>query len=147
MPTDFFFTTGHISRTLLSGSLPNVSSFFFFSTLSENVSLLWDGKKNSHRMRLCANGTQIQCCVGPKSVRDIQGRMGEGVVVMKYPIITAPQFEPFSLYTLTRSSQSIQIKLLIHPQSEKNKFFVHDPIRIKVTNQHCLHAACFICKM
>jgi len=61
-----------------------------------------------------------------------------GVVIVKHPGLFSPKLEVMSSHFLTQSLQNFAVEPGIHSSACWNKFFVHNPIDVKESDDHAL---------
>jgi hypothetical protein len=60
-----------------------------------------------------------------------QGRVGGFIVMMKEPVLVAPEFWSFSLHIFSEVSQNITVKAIVGHSVRRNKFTVKNPLHVK----------------
>jgi hypothetical protein len=63
-----------------------------------------------------------------------QGCMGKHIVVMKEPVVVAPEFRSFSLHIFSQASQNVAVKVKVDCNVRRSKFMVNNPHHVKKEN-------------
>jgi len=64
-----------------------------------------------------------------------------GIVMVKQPGLFLPKLEAMSLHVFTQSLQNFTVEPRIHSLDCWDKFFVHNPLDVKETDDHALEVA------
>jgi len=72
------------------------------------------------------------------------GRLRRGVVMVKQSGLFSPKFGATSSHVFTQSPQNFTVEPGIHSLACWDKFFVHNPLDLKESDNHALEIA-FIC--
>jgi hypothetical protein len=75
-------------------------------------------------------GNDIHVVVSHKSC-GFQGRMGRCIVMMKKPVVVAPDFWSFSSHIFYQASQNVTVKFRVGHSVRRNKFTVKNPLHLK----------------
>jgi hypothetical protein len=67
----------------------------------------------------------------------LQGSVGGCVVVMKEPVVVAPNFWSSS-HIFSQASQNITVKVRVDRSVRRNKFMVNNPLHPEENNEHAL---------
>jgi len=65
----------------------------------------------------------------------------QGIVMVKQPGLFSPKFGAKSSYVFTQSPQNIAVEPGIHSLTCCDKFFVHNPLDVKESDDHALDIA------
>jgi hypothetical protein len=60
-----------------------------------------------------------------------QGRVGRRVVMMKEPVVAAPNFWSFSSHIFSQASQNITVKVRVDYSGRRNKLMVNNSLHVK----------------
>jgi len=69
------------------------------------------------------------------------GRVRRGVVMVKQPGLFSSKFGVMSLHVFTQSPQTVAVEPRIHSLACWDKFFVHNPLYVKESDDHALDIA------
>jgi len=69
------------------------------------------------------------------------GSVRQGVVMVKQPGLFSPKLEVMSSRVFMRSPQNVAVEPRIHILACWDKFFVHNPLDIKESDDHALDIA------
>ena len=69
------------------------------------------------------------------------GSVRRGVVMVKQPGLFSPKFGATSSHVFTQSPQNVAVELGIHSLASWDKFFVHNPLDVKESDDHALDIA------
>jgi len=69
------------------------------------------------------------------------GSVRRGVVMVKQPGLFSPKFGATSSHVFTQSPQNVAVEPGIHSLACWDKFFVHNPLDIKESDDHALDIA------
>ena len=69
------------------------------------------------------------------------GRVRWGVVMVKQPGLFSPKYGVMTLHVFTQSLQNIAVEPRIHSLACWDKFFVHNPLDVKESDDHALDIA------
>ena len=67
------------------------------------------------------------------------GSVRWGVVMVKQPGLFSPKFGAMSSHVFTQSPQNVAVEPGIHSLACWDKFFVHNPLDIKKSDDNALH--------
>ena len=69
------------------------------------------------------------------------GSVRRGVVMVKQPFLFSPKFGVTSSHVFMQSSQNVTVQPGIHSLACWDKFFMHNPLDIKESDDHSLNIA------
>ena len=69
------------------------------------------------------------------------GSVRRGVIMVKQPGLFSPKLGAMSSYFFTQSPQNIAVKPGIHSSACWDKFFMHNPLDVKESDDHALEIA------
>ena len=69
------------------------------------------------------------------------GNVSQYVVMVKQPSVFSPKLGTMSSHFFTQSPQNLAVELGIHSLTSWDKFFMHNPLDVKESDEHTLDIA------
>jgi hypothetical protein len=78
------------------------------------------------------------CVVDSHKLCGFQECVGGHIVMMKEPVVVAPNFWSLLSHIFSQASQNVTVKVRVGHSVRRNRFMVNNPLHIDKNNEHAL---------